>query len=186
MTLSVCLRHARWPQSPAAALPCESPARPGACAPPAAGPGSGPDPYTSACGLLSPGDAPSPSPRSRGGARAASYARPSYPDPGRDPERGASAWAVGAALGGEGAALPASLAGETLHCNPVFAGALRGSQQARAAGSCPPPHSPFSSMRPSVFELHVRTGGGHLECRCTRMHLHARADATGGALTVRM
>ena len=30
------------------------------------------------------------------------------------------------------AALPASLAaGESLHCNPVFAGALRGSQQAR-------------------------------------------------------
>ena len=118
------------PPPPPPALPCDSPPQSQGMGPAAAmhasglGFAAGEEP----CRLLSPGEGLVPSPRARRGAPAGSYVNPS------NHSTQPSTWAVGAAVGGEAAALPASLAAAgdfagTLHCNPVFADALQHSQR---------------------------------------------------------
>ena len=126
---------ARRPATPPPALPCESPPRPWGGGAAAAGPGLGHGSAaagTEPCRLLSPGEGPAPSPHTRRGGPAASFANAGNPSLG-GPRAGARA--VGAAVGGEAGALPASLhggSGGSLHCNPVFSHALQHSQQVRS------------------------------------------------------
>ncbi|KAK9828031.1 hypothetical protein WJX81_003253 [Elliptochloris bilobata] len=123
-----CPIHAGRLATPPPALPCDSPPQPQGLVRAGTSSGLGSEALDEPCRLLSPGDGLVPSPHARRGALAGSYVNPVHPN------SGAATWAVGAAVGGEAGALPASLgSGGTLHCNPVFADALQHSQRDVAA-----------------------------------------------------